>query len=274
MSVFNLALIQMLVETSKEKNLEHAEKMIDSAVESGADVVVLPEMFNCPYDNCCFSDYAETDNGKTVKRLSRLASDYKIVLIGGSIPEKASDGKIFNTCFCFNKDGDLIERHRKLHLFDVDIEGGISFHESETLSPGNRVTVIDTEFGKIGVAICFDIRFAEMFREMAIQGVHTIIVPGAFNMTTGPAHWELSFRMRAVDNQVFMAGCAPARNHDAGYLSWGNSLITDPWGDVMDSLDEEEGILIREINTKKVYSYREQLPILKGFRKDYSGILM
>ncbi len=248
MAAFNLALIQMQVTDSKEKNLARAEELLRAASDSGADVAALPEMFICPYANKRFPDFAEPSGGPTFQRLSKLASELKLFLVAGSVPEQDENGKIYNTSYSFSSDGSLIGTHRKIHLFDIDIESGISFRESDALSPGEKATIIDTPWGKIGVAICFDIRFAELFRFMARQGAHTVIVPAAFNMTTGPAHWERSFRMRAVDNQIYTAGPSPARDEGAGYVSWANSIIVDPWGRVLEKLDADEGIIIREID--------------------------
>ena len=161
-----------------------------------------------------------------------------------------------------------IGKHRKTHLFDIDVKGGQSFKESDTLTAGNSGTVFDTEFGRMGVMICFDIRFPEFARMMVNDGAKMIFVPAAFNMTTGPAHWELSFRARALDNQIYMLGCAPARNPAASYISWGHSIFTDPWGRVVDMLDEKEGILIGEIDLDYENEIREQLPLLKARRND------
>ena len=266
MDTFNLALIQMTVSESKEENLDRAEQLLAAAVESGAQLAVLPEMFICPYDSSRFPEYAEDQNGPSVKRLAGIAERLRLVLIAGSIPESDAQGRIYNTSYSFGPDGGMIGKHRKIHLFDIDIEGGIKFRESDTLSPGDSATIIETPWGKIGVAICFDIRFAELFRQMALQGAHTVVVPGAFNMTTGPAHWELSFRMRAVDNQIYTAGCAPARDPQAGYISWAHSMVADPWGRVTGSLAEEEGILIQQIDPSYTESIRQQLPILSGVR--------
>ena len=140
--------------------------------------------------------------------------------------------------------------------------------ESDTFTPGDSLTLFDTPFGRIGVAICFDIRFAEWFRMMALEGARLILVPGAFNMTTGPAHWELSLRMRAVDNQCFVAGCAPARDTSASYVSYGNSLISDPWGTVCGRLDAEQGLLLQDVELGYADAIRSQIPILSGRRKD------
>lgn len=130
------------------------------------------------------------------------------------------------------------------------------------------MTVVDTAFGKVGVCLCFDIRFPELSRIMALQGAEAIIIPAAFNMTTGPAHWELHFRGRAVDNQLFMAGCAPARDVNGPYVSYGNSIVTDPWGRILGRLDEKPGILVQEIDLDAIKAVREQLPLIKNRRKD------
>ncbi|WP_069649956.1 carbon-nitrogen hydrolase family protein [Caloranaerobacter ferrireducens] len=269
MEKLKLGLCQLLVSEDKKENIKKAKEMINRAADMGAELVVLPEMFNCPYNNSYFPKYAEKyPDGETIKMLSEVSKKRGIYLIGGSIPEKDDEGNIYNTSFVFDKKGNIIGKHRKIHLFDIDVEGGISFRESDVLSRGDSLTIVDTGYGKIGVAICYDIRFPELFRLMALKGVKVIIVPAAFNMTTGPAHWELLFRMRALDNQIYMIGTAPARNESASYVSYGNSIITDPWGGIVGKLDEKEGILIKEIDLKRVEKIRKQLPILKHLRKD------
>lgn len=262
-----IALCQMSVKQGKELNLETASKMIAEASAGGADIVVLPEMFNCPYSGAYFYEYSESDGGYTYSQLSEWASEYGVILVGGSIPEKDGN-KLYNTTFVFDSNGAFIGKHRKAHLFDVDIPGGIRFVESETLTPGDRSTVIETVYGKIGIAICYDMRFPEMFRKMSLDGVKMIIVPAAFNMTTGPAHWELTARARALDNQVFVALCSPARDENGVYVAYGHSLVTSPWGDVIGSLDEKEGILMVDLDLAKCDEVRQGLPLLKHRRPD------
>ena len=142
------------------------------------------------------------------------------------------------------------------------------FHESHTFTPGKDITVFDTRFGRFGLAICFDVRFAEQFRLMTLDGAQAVFVPGAFNMTTGPAHWELLFRSRALDNQLWMLGCAPARCEGAGYVSYGNSMVSSPWGEVIGRLDEREGILLCDVNTQLNAKVRLRIPILSNRRTD------
>lgn len=259
-----LAICQMTVTADKEANLEKAGGMIDEAAAQGCGLAVLPEMFNCPYSTSQFRAYAENPGGPSWRFLEEKARTKGIYLIGGSIPELDEEGRVFNTSLIYDPQGTLIGKHRKVHLFDVDIKGGIRFKESETLSPGETLTVVDTAYGPIGVAICFDIRFAEMMRAMAFAGARLIVIPAAFNMTTGPAHWELTFRARGLDNQLYMAGAAPARNESASYVSWAHSLVTDPWGRVAADQGTDEGVLLHELDLAEAGAVREQLPILKN----------
>lgn len=164
-----IAVCQMKVCDDKDKNIAHALDMIDEASNNGADIVVLPEMFNCPYQNSYFPEFAEEYPGKTTIALKNSAKKNSIYLVGGSIPE-LENKNIYNTSFVFDRDGKLIGKHQKMHLFDINVENGVSFKESDTLSAGNKVTVLDTEFGKIGIAICYDIRFPELSRLMALEG--------------------------------------------------------------------------------------------------------
>ena len=155
-----------------------------------------------------------------------------------------------------------------MHLFDIDVKDKIYFKESDVLTAGNEFTVAETEFGKIGIGICYDIRFPELARIMAESGALILFYPGAFNMTTGPAHWELSFRTRALDNQVFCVGVAPALNKDASYHSYGHSIITNPWGEVLSQGDEKEQLIINEIDLSEIKKIRDELPLLKNKRRD------
>ena len=262
-----LGLCQMKVTADKAENLRHARELIDKAAAGGAELVMLPEMFNCPYENAAFPVYAEPAGGESWQMLSRAAKENGVWLVGGSVPE-LEDGKIYNTCFIFDRKGNELARHRKVHLFDIDVPGGQRFKESDTLTAGDQITLVDTPWGKLGVAICFDIRFAEFFRVMGDGGAVLIAIPAAFNMTTGPAHWDLTFRMRAIDQQCFVAGCSPARDETASYVAYGNSLVADPWGNFPLHMDEKEHVQVVELDLADLEKYRGQIPILSGRRKD------
>lgn len=268
MEKIKIAAIQMSTVADKMENVRTVKTYLEKIKDENPDFVILPEMFCCPYQTENFPIYAEKEGGPVWQQLSGYAKQYGIYLIGGSMPEKDSEGNVYNTSYIFDREGKQIGKHRKVHLFDIDVKGGQTFKESDTLTAGDSDTVFDTEFGKIGVMLCFDIRFPELSRMMVNDGAKVIFVPAAFNMTTGPAHWELSFRTRALDNQIYMVGCAPARDVSAGYISWGHSIVTDPWGRVTGMLDENEGILLAELDMDYEEQVREELPLLKSRRKD------
>lgn len=265
--MFKLGLCQMQVTGDKAANLRRAETLLRQAADRGANLAVLPEMFNCPYENACFPLYGEPAGGETWQFLSGIAKKLGIYLVGGSVPE-LEDGKIYNTSYIFSPEGKELGRHRKVHLFDIDVPGGQRFMESDTLTAGDSFTLVATPLGKLGVAICFDIRFSDFFRVMGDLGAQLIVIPAAFNMTTGPLHWDLAFRMRALDNQCFVAGCSPARDVNASYVAYGHSLVCDPWGTIVAQLDEKEGVIVTDIDLNDLDKYRGQIPILAGRRTD------
>lgn len=268
MEKIKIAAIQMSTVADKMENVRTVKTYLEKIKDENPDFVILPEMFCCPYQTENFPIYAEKEGGPVWQQLSGYAKQYGIYLIGGSMPEKDAEGNVYNTSYIFDREGKQIGKHRKVHLFDIDVKGGQTFKESDTLTAGDSDTVFDTEFGKMGVMLCFDIRFPELSRMMVNDGARIVFVPAAFNMTTGPAHWELSFRTRALDNQIYMVGCAPARDVSAGYISWGHSIVTDPWGRVIDMLDEKKGILLAELDMDYEEQVREELPLLKSRRKD------
>ena len=266
-----IAVCQIRTELDKAVTMEKAEKMVKEAADNGADIVVLPEMFNCPYDKKYFKPFAKAENGESVAAMSAWAKEKGIILVGGSIPEPAGE-KLYNTCFVFDENGEIIAKHRKAHLFDVDIEGGIRFKESNNFTPGNEITVFDTKFGKMGVMVCFDIRFPELSRAMANRGAQVIFCPAQFNMTTGPKHWELSVRARAMDNELFFVGASAARYEGFNYECWGHSTVVSPFGMVLASCDEKEQILYCDIDLSEVESTRKQLPTFLHLREELYSV--
>ena len=262
-----MALIQMRVTADREADLRSAREKLRQAAEQGADMAVLPEMFCCPYENRCFRPYGEEAGGPAQSMLARTAAETGLYIVGGSIPE-LEEGNVYNTSFVYGPDGSQIARHRKVHLFDIDVKGGQRFRESDTLSPGNAITTFETRFGTMGLCICFDLRFEELARCMCLRGAKVIFVPAAFNMTTGPAHWELLFRQRAVDNQCFTVGVSPARDETGSYVAYGNSLAVDPWGDVLCRAGAEETVLYADLDLDRLEAIRAQLPILSARRTD------
>ncbi|MDO5860970.1 carbon-nitrogen hydrolase family protein [Methanobrevibacter sp.] len=273
MTKIKIALCQMNVVDNKSENIKKANFMISQSIEKNADFIVLPEMFNCPYSNDKFIEYCEKEESSvTLLEISKLAQRNNVYILAGSIPEKEDD-RLYNTSYLFDKTGKIIAKHRKMHLFDIDVKGKITFRESDVLTAGNKFTIADTEFGKVGIGICYDIRFPELARIMAQEGALILFYPGAFNMTTGPAHWELLFKSRALDNQVYCVGVAPALNKDASYHSFGHSIITSPWGDIITEAREKEELIISEIDLSEIKKIREELPLLKNKREDLYEII-
>ena len=266
MNNINVCVVQMKVVNDKNKNLDKAIKYIKEASSKNCDMIILPEMFICPYENNKFREYSEPQGGSSFTTLSKVAKENDVYLVCGSMPEIDSDDNLYNTSYVFDRNGDLIAKHQKMHLFDIDLPNGKSVYESDVLTAGDNVCVFDSEFGKIGLCICYDLRFVELSRAMINKGAKAIIVPGAFNMTTGPAHWELLFKSRAVDNQVYTIGCAPSRDSECSYVSYGNSIIVSPWGEIVSRLDENEGCLYSQIDFDYVDKIRNKLPLLKHRR--------
>ncbi|EAL89162.1 hypothetical protein KXW98_007383 [Aspergillus fumigatus] len=273
-----LALVQLASGADKAVNLSHARIKVLEAAKAGAKLIVLPECFNSPYGTQYFPSYAETllpspptkEQSPSYHALSAIAAEAQAYLVGGSIPElDTSTKKYYNTSLVFSPTGSLIGTHRKIHLFDIDIPGKITFKESEVLSPGNQLTLVDLpEYGKIGLAICYDIRFPELAMIAARKGAFALIYPGAFNTTTGPLHWALLGRARAVDNQIYVGLCSPARDTNATYHAWGHSLIVNPNAEVLTEAAETETIIYADLDNESIQNTRKGIPVYTQRRFD------
>lgn len=266
-----ISCIQLASGADKDANLKHAAEKVAEAAQSGSKLVILPECFNSPYGTNYFPQYAETllpspptkEQAPSFHALSAMAAENNIYLVGGSIPElEPETKKYYNTSLTFGPDGKLLATHRKTHLFDIDIPGKITFKESEVLTAGNKVTLVDLpEYGKIGIAICYDVRFPELATIAARRGAFALIYPGAFNLTTGNLHWRLLAQGRAVDNQIYVAFCSPARDMSASYNAWGHSLIVNPMAKVLVEADENETIIQAELVGEDITETRKNIPL-------------
>lgn len=281
-SKFKIALCQMKVGENKALNLENAKKLVNQAIEQGnPEIIVLPEFFNSPYGLPFMKDYSEEENNsETLNCISELAKQTQKYIVAGTMPlrEKNSEGNFnyLNTCFVFNRNGEKIARHDKVHLFDIDIPGKITFKESEVLTGGNNYTAFETEFGNIGIGICYDIRFPEYAQILKKEKkVDLIIYPAAFNTVTGPLHWDLLARSRALDNNVHVAMCSPARNTDNpnGYQAHGFSVVYDPMAKCLATTSYEQDIVITEVDLQKNRDIEQQIPTWKQKRHDMYGIV-
>ncbi|XP_035447661.2 omega-amidase NIT2 isoform X2 [Spodoptera frugiperda] len=263
-----VVLVQLAVGMDKHHNVTEAVKQIHMAKASGAHLVALPEFFNAPYGTKYFKEYAEkVPDGESCTALKRAAQEAGVYVVGGTLPERCGD-KFYNTCTVWDSAGNLIAQHRKVHLFDIDIPGKIRFKESDVLTAGDCITTFECYGVKIGLGICYDLRFFEMAQLMAKEGCSMLIYPGAFNMTTGPKHWELLGRSRANDLQLWVALVSPARDACADYVAWGHSMIINPWGAVVAQLDEKPGQLVGTIDMEPLEAVRSQIPIRSQRRTD------
>ncbi|MDF2880895.1 MAG: carbon-nitrogen hydrolase [Clostridiaceae bacterium] len=276
MSKINVGIIQMTAETNKQVNMLHAKDLIIKAAKAGAEILVLPEMFICPYSRKYFKAFSEEVDDKniegtseTLTLLTKLARELNVYIICGSIPEMYNDF-LYNTSYILSDSGEIIGKYRKIHLFDINIKNKVSFRESDTFASGDKIITFNTKWGKMGIAICFDIRFNEQIRKMALNDVKIVFVPAVFNPLTGKDHWDLLFRSRAVDNQIFMVGCCSAKNPDLiKHTPYGHSLAVNPWGNIIGQIpNNDEDILMVQLDLDEINSVREQLPVLSSIKND------
>ncbi|EGX95899.1 nitrilase family protein (Nit3) [Cordyceps militaris CM01] len=274
-----IACVQLASGADKAANLAHAASQVaHAAASTGAKIVVLPECFNSPYGTGFFPTYAEVlqpsppapDRAPSFHALAAMARDSAVFLVGGSIPElDPATGRHYNTSLVFGPDGALLAAHRKVHLFDIDIPGKITFKESEVLTAGDALTLVALPgYGTVAVAICYDVRFPELATIAARRGAFALIYPGAFNLTTGALHWELLARGRAVDNQIYVAMCSPARDMSAGYHAWGHSMVVSPMAKVLAEAQEHEAVISAELVSDEIEEARRNIPLRTQRRFD------
>ncbi len=265
MKKYTIAICQMDSQDDKQNNLEMAGWMIDEAAKKGAALAAFPETMN--FIGRGLQAQAETIPGPATEFLCGKAKEHGIWLVGGSITEKNSNGKPKNTLVFIDSDGNIRCKYSKLHMFDVEIENGSSYHESDNICAGDEIVMADTELGRLGFAICYDLRFGEMFRLMALRGAQVIYIPSSFTMNTGRDHWETLLRARAIENGVYIA--APNQiGKKAGMTACGRSMVIDPWGNVIAQAGDRPGCITAEIDLDYVESVRGQIPSLLNRRED------
>ncbi|TCT20470.1 putative amidohydrolase [Melghiribacillus thermohalophilus] len=255
------AVIQMTSLDNWDENMEKAEAMIDQAANKGADLVALPEYFPIQGRWNDRLKHAENLHGDTVTRLIEKAKTHGVHILGGTILEKSSQGeKAYNTSVLISPKGEILASYRKIHLFDVDIPGKESIRESNYLNPGKEIVTADTSLGTMGLSICYDLRFPELYRALALAGAEIIFVPSAFTLYTGLQHWEALLRARAIENQCYMIAPAQYGTYPPGKMNFGNSMIVDPWGTVVARAPEEETVIYAEIDLKRLKKVRQNMP--------------
>lgn len=263
------AVVQLRSTSDREANWEQARTLVTRAAERGAALVATPEntSFLGPHEEKVRR--AEPLDGPTCERFGDLARDHSIHLLLGSFNERSpQEGRCFNTSVLFGPDGSRLAVYRKIHLFDVEVPPDVFFRESETVVAGDEIVVAETDLGRLGLTVCYDLRFPELYRRLGAEGAELLTVPSAFTLTTGKDHWEPLLRARAIENQCYVLAPGQWGRHDDGGLrhSWGHSMIVDPWGHVVALASEGPGIAVAEIDREKVGEVRGRLPALEHRR--------
>lgn len=255
----NITMMQLRVQKGITRNVSHLQELLQTKLDT--DMIVLPEMWTSPYQNDQFQDHSVTIGDETYQAMQEIARHQKVYLIAGSVPELDQD-KLYNTTFVFDPTGKQIAMYRKIHLFEITYPDKTVYRERDTIEKGHDIVTFDTPYGRFGLMICFDIRFPLLSKKLQEQGAKILIVPAAFNQYTGPKHWSLAFRSRAVDNQLFTVGVSPSENSVGTYQYYGHSIVVNPLGDVVYEMGTEEEIKTVEIDITEVETIRKAFPIL------------
>ena len=261
-NAFKVAALQMASGPNVAGNLSEARRLIENAVEQGARLVVLPEFFSIMVmkEDDMVAACEQAGTGPMQKFLAEMARRHSIWIVGGSIPLVANaPNKVRNACLVFDEHGEQVARYDKIHLFNLDL-GNEHYHEGKTIEAGTQVVVVDSPFGRIGLAICYDLRFPELFR--AMSNVDIIVLPSAFTATTGKVHWEILVRARAIENLAYVIAAGQGGYHVNGRETHGHSMIVDPWGRILDELPRGSGVVLAEVNPGYQSSLRASLPAL------------
>jgi predicted amidohydrolase len=261
------AVVQMTSGGDLARNLERAADWIARAAQAGAAFVALPENFALMQEEDAGpSPVAEGPDGPIIEFLRDQAKRHSILLAGGSLPERVpGDARCFNTAPLIDADGTVLARYRKIHLFDVDLPDA-SFKESRTVGPGEEIVVAETRVGPVGLSVCYDLRFPELYRALAERGARILLVPAAFTVPTGRDHWEVLLRARAIENQAFVLAAAQYGIHNATRRSFGRSMIINPWGVILATVPDGEGIALAELDFATLERIRRELPALRHRR--------
>ncbi|MGM0525342.1 MAG: carbon-nitrogen hydrolase family protein [Pseudomonadota bacterium] len=263
-----LTAIQLSSRQSPEKNLQSVEQQLKAIPEGRPQLVVLPEAFSCfgAGDRAQLAMAEPYGDGPVQQRLSELARKYNVYLIGGTLPIYAGE-RFAAASICFGPDGKQLARYDKIHLFDVDVADNTKqYRESKWTRPGEQVVTVDCGFAVVGMAVCYDVRFPELFKALREAGADIIVLPTAFTQVTGEAHWHTLVKARAIEQQVYMVAPAQFGEHENGRRTYGHSLIADPWGQIQAEKATGEGVISAEFDPAKVKQIRQQMPVAKQSR--------
>jgi predicted amidohydrolase len=257
------AVVQMTSTADVEKNLATAERLVGEAATRGARFVSLPENFAFLRSEGEPVAEPQSLDGPWVARLAGLARGHRLTLLLGSLPERVpGESRVYNTSVLIGPDGRTLATYRKIHLFDIDVPGLEHLKESKAVLPGQDVVVAEAPFGRLGLSICYDLRFPELFRRLVREGARVIAVPSAFTDRTGKDHWEVLLRARAIENLVYVVAAAQTGAHGRGRASYGHAMIVDPWGSVLAQVPDGEGVALAELDFERQDRLRRELPAL------------
>jgi deaminated glutathione amidase len=265
-----VAAVQLASGSDVSRNVDEAERLVDEAADRGANYVQLPEYFNFLGPFSGFAGAAEEIPGPTTTRMAKLAKARALTVHLGSLLERSpEEGRLYNTSVVIGPTGDIVATYRKIHLFDVNVPGAIVHRESDIIAPGHEMVVARFDAFRLGLSVCFDLRFAELYRELALAGAEVVAIPAAFNAVTGAAHWDLLVRARAIENHVFVVAAAQVGTTDEGIATYGHSLIVDPWGEVLaeGNADKSE-VLVATLDLNEVDRRRAQIAVMDFRRPD------
>jgi len=268
MPEFKAAAVQMRSGTSVEANIREAERMIGEAAAAGVDYVLTPEMTNilCR-DRALLLDSTSAEEGNpTLARFVTLARDLGIYVHVGSMAVKLGPESVANRSYLIGPDGEIAARYDKIHMFDVDLPGGESYQESRLYRPGGEAVVADLPFARVGLSVCYDVRFPILYHTLAINGAAVLAIPAAFTKTTGEAHWHVLLRARAIETGSFVIAAAQGGHHEDGRDTYGHSMIIDPWGRILAEAATEPGIIIAAIDPEQSADARRRIPALANRR--------
>lgn len=278
MGMTKIAAIQFCSSDQVDENLKMVSQLIKTAALQGAKLVVLPEMFSAMMREKAdtLSIKEKQGAGKIQETIATLSAQLKLWIVAGTIPIASNDDhKIRAACLVFDDSGKIVARYDKIHLFDAIISEKEYYKESDTAESGNTVVVIDTPFGKLGLAVCYDIRFPALFTALQNQGAEIIAIPAAFTVKTGEAHWKLLMRARAVETFCYVIGACQAGSHANGRKTYGHTMIVDPWGTVIEEVTQpKNAIIFADIELKKLHDIRKFMPVQQHqkIKLDFSGL--
>lgn len=267
MRKYKAAAVQLDTKNNKQDNLKQTCAFIDEAASKGAKLICFPEDMNLLGKNTGEGGNAEEIPGYTADILAEKAKEHQVYIHSGSYREKIpGEDRCCNTSILINPQGKILGKYQKIHMFDVCLPDGTVCMESKRICPGNQIVLMDTELGRLGFAICYDLRFPELFRQMAVAGAQVFFVPANFTKPTGKAHWEVLLRARAIENGCYVIAAGQC-GVKARYEANGNSMIVNPWGDILSRLEDKPGLIYGEINFDYLDEVRQQIPSLRNRRE-------